>query len=240
MTGPLATRTTISATRRRSPADGRRDPERTRRNLLDAAYNAFARHGYHGATVDQICRRAGVSKQMLSHHFGSKKGIHLAVLEQAYAEARRHDLTASSRQLRPEEAMRAFVGATFDYLARNRAFVSLQADENINRGTHIRELSAMGTLYDPLIGWLDQLLKSGEQAGVFRSGIDPRQLYMSISAQCYFYFSNAHTLSAAFASDLLHPDAVAARRAHVIEFVGSAVQRNGVPRVVESDEPAPG
>lgn len=227
MTRSPAAERPISSTRRRQATDGKRDPERTRRNLLDAAYNAFAALGYNGATVERICRRAGVSKQMLSHHFGSKKGIHLAVLEQAYAGARRHDLTLCGEPLQPDAALRAYVGATFDYLARNRAFVTLQADENISRGRHIRELAVMGKLYDPLIAWLGELLASGVQAGAFRAGIDPRQLYMSISAECYFYFSNAHTLSAAFALDLMRPDAVAARRAHVIEFVGNAVRSSG-------------
>src|SRR3954453_1801559 len=74
----------ISPTRKPKPSNGTRDPERTRGNLLDSAYREFAALGFHGASIDGICSRAGVSKQVLFHHFGSKEKIYLAVLEKAY------------------------------------------------------------------------------------------------------------------------------------------------------------
>lgn len=214
----------ISSTRRPEPGNGTRDPARTRRNLLDAAYREFAAHGFHGTTVERICRRAGVSKQILSHHFGSKEGAHLAVLEQAYAAARSHDLQLDDAAQDPAAAMRAFVAASFDHLARNRAFVRLQADENVNHGRHIRKSTVLPAIYDPLIERLASLLRRGERAGVFRAGLEARQLYMTISALCYFTFSNADTLSAVFATNMLDAAALAARRAHVIEFVMAALR----------------
>lgn len=211
------------------PTPNIRDPARTRRNLLKAAYTEFATRGFHGTTVERICKRAGVSKQTLSHHFGSKEGAHLAVLEHAYGAARTSDPHLTDPSLPPMQAMRAFVGATFDHLARNRLFVGLQADENVNRGRHIRNSVVLPTIYDPLIQSHAALLERGVARGAFRPGIDARQLYMSISALCYFYFSNTYTLSAVFASDLQHPSAVAARRAHVLDFVTAALLPATVP-----------
>ena len=51
----------ISPTRKRKPSNGVRDPERTRGNLLDSAYREFSEQGFHGASIDGICKRAGVS-----------------------------------------------------------------------------------------------------------------------------------------------------------------------------------
>lgn len=215
----------ISPTRRPAPSNGTRDAARTRRNLLDAAYHEFSKRGFHATTVEQICTRAGVSKQILSHHFGSKEGAHLAVLEEAYASARSADaITAADLESDPADALRGFVETTFDYLTRNRAFVGLQADENVNRGRHIRKSTVLPAVYDPLLDRLGRLLRNGEARGAFRPGLDPRQLYISISALCYFYFSNAYTLSAVFATDLLDKEAIAARRAHVVAFVMAAVR----------------
>ena len=61
--------------------DSRRDPERTRAALLDAALVEFAAHGRAGARTSAIAARAGVNKQMISHHFGGKDGLYEALVE---------------------------------------------------------------------------------------------------------------------------------------------------------------
>ncbi len=52
-----------------------RDPERTRRQVIDAAAHEFAERGFDGATLSGIARRAKVSKQLIHHHFGSKEQL---------------------------------------------------------------------------------------------------------------------------------------------------------------------
>jgi AcrR family transcriptional regulator len=57
-----------------------RDPEATKQRILDAALREFSDKGIAGARVDAIASRAGVSKQMLYYHFGSKDGLYREVL----------------------------------------------------------------------------------------------------------------------------------------------------------------
>jgi TetR/AcrR family transcriptional regulator len=68
---------------RRSPRPGerQRDPERTRRALLDAALVEFADKGRGGARVSDIAARAGVNKQLISYYFGGKDGLYAALVE---------------------------------------------------------------------------------------------------------------------------------------------------------------
>ncbi len=63
------------------PEDRRRDPERTRRALLDAALVEFADKGRAGARVSAIADRAGVNKQLISYYFGGKDGLYDALVE---------------------------------------------------------------------------------------------------------------------------------------------------------------
>lgn len=49
--------------------------ERTRAALLDAADEAFLSGPWEQATLDAIARAAGVTKQTLLRHFGSKEGL---------------------------------------------------------------------------------------------------------------------------------------------------------------------
>jgi len=58
----------------------KRDPERTRAALLDAALAEFAAHGRAGARTSAIAARAGVNKQLISHHFGGKDGLYAALV----------------------------------------------------------------------------------------------------------------------------------------------------------------
>jgi len=55
--------------------------EETRARILDAATEAFARYGYDGTAVAEICRRAGVTKGGFYHHFPSKQAVFLEMLE---------------------------------------------------------------------------------------------------------------------------------------------------------------
>lgn len=57
-----------------------RNPERTRRKILDAAVDEFAARGYAGARVDRIAASAGINKRMIYHHFGNKLGVFEAAL----------------------------------------------------------------------------------------------------------------------------------------------------------------
>ena len=50
--------------------------------LLDAAAETFAAHGYAGASVDRIVRRAGFSKGTFYWHFATKEELFLALVEE--------------------------------------------------------------------------------------------------------------------------------------------------------------
>jgi TetR/AcrR family transcriptional regulator len=57
-----------------------RNPQRSRERILAAALAEFAAKGFSGARVDAIARRAGLNKQLISHHFGGKLGLYRAVM----------------------------------------------------------------------------------------------------------------------------------------------------------------
>ena len=65
------------------------DPEGVRRNIIEEATREFAQKGYGGARVDAIAARTRTSKRMIYYYFGSKEGLYLAVLEEAYSAIRR-------------------------------------------------------------------------------------------------------------------------------------------------------
>jgi len=72
----------VSTVRTRLPA-----PER-RRAVLDAAGRVFARSSYRGATTADIAREACITEPILYRHFGSKRDLYLACLDDAWTSFR--------------------------------------------------------------------------------------------------------------------------------------------------------
>ncbi|MCV3271464.1 TetR family transcriptional regulator C-terminal domain-containing protein [Roseobacter sinensis] len=56
--------------------------QRNRRRILDAALDVFSKHGYRGATLDQIAEAAGLSKPNILYYFDGKEEIHVTLLNQ--------------------------------------------------------------------------------------------------------------------------------------------------------------
>jgi AcrR family transcriptional regulator len=200
-----------------------RDPERTRQRILDAATVEFARFGLGGARVDRIALRAGANKRMLYYYFGDKDGLFLAALEGRYAHIRAAERALDLEHLEPRVALERLVRFTWDYFLEHPEFMTLLNSENLHKGRHVRRSRSVPRMHTPLVESLRAVLRRGEDAGVFRRGIDPVQLYISIAAEGYFYLSNRYTLSQIFGRDLMEERALAARARHNVEMILHAV-----------------
>jgi TetR/AcrR family transcriptional regulator len=199
------------AARLRPRASRPRQPAATRRKILAAAIAEFAAAGLVGGRVSPSARRAGGGKRMLYHYFGNKEALWLAVLEDAYARIRGEERLLAVGRLPPRDGMRRLVEFSVRYCQDNPDFVALLIGENLNRARHLRRSRRIRDMHVSLLAVITDLLERGARAGVFRRGIDPRELYITIAALGFFYFSNVHTLSVIFGRDL---NAVAARRQH--------------------------
>jgi AcrR family transcriptional regulator len=203
----------------RAPARVRRDPERTRARILEAARIEFAQRGLGGARVDQITARAGSNKRMIYYYFGNKESLFLAALESAYEQIRRAEQSLKLTDLAPADAMRRLVRFTWEYYLEHPEFLTLLNNENLHRAEHLKQSNKIQALHSPLVAMLEAVLARGQRAGVFRGGVDAVQLYISIAALGYFYLSNNPTLSTIFGRDLMRPQALRQRLAHVTELV---------------------
>src|SRR5436190_10599703 len=54
---------------------------RRRPQLLDVALEAFAQRGFHGTSMDEVAKAAGVTKPVLYQHFGSKRDLYRELLD---------------------------------------------------------------------------------------------------------------------------------------------------------------
>jgi AcrR family transcriptional regulator len=204
-----------------------RDPEKTRLRILEAATAEFARYGLGGARVDRIAGRSGANKRMLYYYFGSKENLFLAALEESYARIRSAERALNLEHRDPREALRRLVDFTWTYYLEHPEFMTLLNSENLHKGRHVRRSNRVRQLHSPLVETLRGILRKGEKAGLFRPGVDPVQLYISIAGEGYFYLSNRYTLSRIFDRDLMAARALASRARHNAEMILNALRRSG-------------
>jgi AcrR family transcriptional regulator len=207
-----------------------RDPERTRQRILAAATEEFARFGLGGARVDRIAARAGANKRMLYYYFRDKDNLFLAALEGRYAHIRAAERGLDLEHLAPRVALRRLVEFTWRYFLEQPEFMTLLNSENLHKGRHVRRSRSVPEMHTPLVETLRGVLRRGEREGVFRRGIDPVQLYISIAGEGYFYLSNRYTLSQIFGRDLMAEKALAARARHNADMILNAVGSSTPPR----------
>jgi AcrR family transcriptional regulator len=202
-----------------------RDPERTRAAILAAATAEFSAKGLTGARVDAIAGAAGANKRMIYHYFGDKDGLYLAVLEATYAAIRRAEQRLHLGDRDPVEGMRELVRFTWAYFIAHPEFLSLLGTENLNRAAYLKRSQRIRELHSPLVGMISGLLERGERERVFRTGVDPVQLYVTIAALGFFYLSNRHTLSTIFGRDLSGAKSLAEREQHIVDVVLTYLKR---------------
>ncbi len=217
-----------------SPGDGAtvgregrtNDPARTMAEILEVATHEFADKGLAGARIDEIAAATRTSKRMIYYYFGSKDGLYLAVLEEAYRRMRSIEADLHLGDLAPVAALRRLVEFTYDHHQGNEDFIRLVMNENIQRAQYLRQSRVMRELNVRAIDSVRELYERGVAQGVFRPGLDPVDIHAVISALTVFNVSNRHTFGAIFDRDDRQAPARTLQREHVVQlllrFVGHA------------------
>ncbi len=217
-----AARKTATAAKPAKPGVRALAAQATRDSILRAATKVFAKHGFAGGRVEQISQAARSYDRMIYYYFGSKEGLFIAVIEDAYKRFNDAESALEIHTADATAALQAMIRFIWQYYQKNPEFITLLNTENLMRGKHIGKSLRAREYSSPTIALTSRILAAGVAQGVFRADVAARDLYLMIAAMGYFYLSNRFTLSAFLGEDLGQPAALAHWEAFVIE----AVMRN--------------
>jgi TetR/AcrR family transcriptional regulator, transcriptional repressor for nem operon len=89
-----------------------RNPERTRRRLLDAGFEEVYRRGYQSADLDTVLEKAGVTKGALYYHFENKEALGHAIVDEVIGNITRQKWLTPLRAGNPIDTLIQIVHST--------------------------------------------------------------------------------------------------------------------------------
>ncbi|HKV03811.1 MAG TPA: TetR/AcrR family transcriptional regulator [Candidatus Acidoferrales bacterium] len=205
---------------------GRRKVEdpATARRILAAAEQHFAAQGLAGARTEEIALAAHANKAMLYYYFGNKRRLHRAVLENLLRQFRTGVLAPRKKNASASEQFFSSVSGYFDFLATHPNYPLLVQREAMGAGGNFDFM--VREYFRPVYGQLSRAIEVGIASGEFRK-VDPGQTASIAMGMVTSYFAAAPIVSQMVGHNLLTPQAIAARKRALLDFLHHAVDRKG-------------
>lgn len=189
----------------------------TASDLVQAATQLFAAHGFEGTSVRTITTAAGANLGAITYHFGSKEALYEAVFAVVAEPSVQHLTEASAEPGTPLQRIERVVRALFAYLHEHPELPCLLAHHLA--GSRSMPEAARRTMRGN-IGLLRLLIAEGQRTGDIRNG-EPFLLALSVGAQPIFLSLMRRALREGTSFDQDDPNA----RAQLVESVVGFVRR---------------
>ena len=167
----------------------KRDPDATRTAILAAAERVFLGSGYGTASLSDIARAASVTKSLIHHHFGSKKGLWEAVKERRFIPYAERQLEMMRGSPASAELVRTSFEGFFFYLRDNPELVRILAWVFLEG----EDEEACAPLDKRLMTEAAEKFREGQAAGILRRDLDPRfVLFVFVGLVQHWFQDQAH------------------------------------------------
>jgi len=217
----------------------KRDPEGTRRKILDAAKEQFTSCGLAGARIDAIASAAGTNERMLYYYYKSKEGLYVAVLEAMYADFASQGSSLDLSALAPFDAVRSLAESIWEHLQRNPGWLRLINNENLHQGRYIERSAKLREAISPVVELVHKTLDRGVAAGTFRGDVDALDFYVTVVAMGYYVVSNRFTLQSFTGRDYSEPSTQSSISSMHLDMLRSFLRPTSTQQIqyeVSSDE----
>lgn len=192
--------------------------ELTRQQILDAATEHFARHGYAGARIEAIAEDAHLGGPALLYHYKDKRRLYVATLERAFAGLAEDLARALAGDAPLADRIEAAVSAWVDFMAARPAVARIILREGAGASPELAEDFA--PIAAPLLTMLDRIYEEGRRTRVFRDDpVDPLHLVSAVVGTSVFFTAAIPTLLPRPDFDPHDPERLEAHRRELLTIV---------------------
>lgn len=180
----------MAVDQRRSPSasERKRDPERTRARILEAAAAEFGAKGYAATRTTDIAARAGVNKQLISYYFGGKEGLYKEIATSWHSDA----AEMASQEQPLDQVLANFVATTLTDQGRLWAWSNLAGDSPPTDEAFLRSQV--------------EQMRDRQKAGELPADLDPGFLLLVLMAAASAPLTLRHTASQITGEDPATPE----------------------------------
>ena len=206
-----------------------REPPRTARSctstidrIADAAEAEFATAGFELSRIQDIADRAGLSKQVVYHYFGTKEKLYAYVLDKI---SDFHVLTVVSGDyegMSPVRALSAYVSRLFDAQLRHKG--QIMVDVAMHKGVGIKASKKLPAVKSAMIDCLEAIIERGKAESSFSASVDARRLFFMINLITNGCISSGEYLGAVVGLNFETVEEKKDWRLYCIEFILKAVR----------------
>jgi TetR/AcrR family transcriptional regulator len=178
------------------PPRNQRDPEATRNALLDAAEEIFLKKGFGNTSLSEIAKRAGITKSLIHHYFGSKEGLWREVKTRRFMHYANRQMEMLQTDAPSVSLMRDSMAFYFDFLRHNPQIVRILAWMFLEQ-----DQKECLDLDRELIAQAVEKTRVSQEMGLLRDDIDPRFIIFVFIGLCQNWFQDKVHFQESFGTD---------------------------------------
>ena len=155
--------------------------EQTRRRIVDAATDLFARKGFHATSIADLTSAIGLTKGAFYHHFAAKEDVFHAVVLQVRSTWEENVEAAVHHHENALDQLNALlVGHARLIHRRPELCLVVSGLSEEMRHTHPDLTEVLHGIYRDLIAFVEEMLRTGQARGEVREDIDPRVIAVDV------------------------------------------------------------
>jgi AcrR family transcriptional regulator len=142
--------------------------EARRAQIVQHAITTIAEIGYPQASMEQIARRAGISRSLISYHFAGREELIEQVLAAVYTSGAEFMTPLVSAQTTASGALKAFIAGNLDFIDTHREHVLAAMSIVLNARRENLSDQPESAAAQPRVAGLTAILDWGQKTGEFR------------------------------------------------------------------------
>lgn len=136
--------------------------------IIDCAVDAIAEVGFVKASVDQIAKRVGVSKGVITYHFPNKEEIVDAIVEKVVSVGRAYMEPRIIAETSVAGRLRAYIESHLEFMDAHRKLLIALVEIAMNARRADGSLVIGPAARAERVASLEELLRAGQRSGEFR------------------------------------------------------------------------